>query len=73
MMIGSLAMMLIALPADDADDPLVLEADQPMGFDDDRFIHGWCWWSNLDENKIISLSRVLMITLGLEANYLNSI
>ena len=46
MMIGSLAMMLIALPADDADDPLVLEADQPMGFDDDRFIHGWCWWSN---------------------------
>jgi hypothetical protein len=37
MMIGSLAMMLIALPADD---PLVSEADQPMGFDDDRFIHG---------------------------------
>jgi hypothetical protein len=40
MMIGSLAMMLIALTADDADDSLVLEADQLMGFDDDRFIHG---------------------------------
>jgi hypothetical protein len=42
MMIGSLAMMLIALPADDADDSLVLEADQLMGFDDDRLIHGRC-------------------------------
>jgi hypothetical protein len=25
---------------DDADDSIVLEADQPTGFDDDRFIHG---------------------------------
>jgi hypothetical protein len=48
MMIGSLAMMLIALPdrhddplrlADDADDPIVLNADQATWFDDDRFIH----------------------------------
>ena len=44
-------MMLIALPADDADDPLVLEADQPMGFDAEGYtrdftvypICGWCW------------------------------
>jgi hypothetical protein len=40
MMIGSLAMMLIALPADDADDPIVLNADQATWLDDDRFIHG---------------------------------
>jgi hypothetical protein len=40
MMIDSLAMMLITLSADDADDPLVFEADKAMGFDDDRFIQG---------------------------------